>query len=294
MRPSALLIILGVLPASAFAQNYEGPRLLGAADAQRATVNANDSMYSNPAGIALSNWYSVEAGWEDDFKDGERKFNGSIVDSHEKRITGGVGYTFRRYRVLDLPDPAAEEYGTVHRIDLAVASRLGDGFAAGINVHYLNVKHAINGMNLDGTGFDLFTFDAGLQFRHPSGFAAGVAGYNLTANPRPEVPLSVGGGVAYGGEMFTLEFDVLHNTQTAKARISWMGSLLLGGTVVLRAGGAYDFLTENAGFSAGIGFVTPQFSGDFGFRTSFKSGVAAPGLSTERVFGIALRGVPFM
>ncbi len=292
------LVFLGVFSAApALAQtpyNVEGARLLGFGDAQRALVNGNDALYTNPAGIALANWYSVELGWLDDFEEGERRFNASIVDSHEKRLTGGVGYTYRRFRVQDLPDPQTEERGVAHRVDVSMASRMADGLAFGLTGRYLNVSHSIDDKDVPTASFGVFTFDAGLQWRHPSGFAVGLAGYNLTANDRPELPLAVGGGIAYGSEMVQLELDVRHDTRTAKPRFSMGASLLLGGTFVIRGGGAYDLATQTGGLSVGIGVITPQFSADLGFRQSVKSGVAAPGFDTERIFALALRGVPFM
>jgi hypothetical protein len=280
----AVLALAGALVGAArpaVAQNVETARTLSLGGPQRALVTGTDAISTNPAGLAMSSLFLFEGSYFDDFGGGDRRVNASISDSHDKPIAGGVAYTFRAADVARADGARVE----VHRIDAALAGRLGDGFTLGVNGHYVTA---------DTTGLDAdwkrFSFDVGVQYRSEAGLAVGVVGQNLTATDRPELPLRVGGGLGFAGDMFTLAFDFMQDTQRGRPALTGSGSALLANQFAVRLGGGYDFATEGAQLSFGLGYVTPKVAVDLGYRQRL-AGAAAPGLDGERLFGATIRFV---
>lgn len=299
MTRAWLAVVCGVvasssLPARSLAQGYETPRLLSLAGAGMALASGNDAFYANPAAIALGNFYSVELGYQDDFEGGDRRISSSITDGHDKRLTGGVGYVYRD-RLTDERAESPDLRTTIHRFDVALAGQLTKGFAIGVQGRYVTTTDDIDGEDIDDSGFSQFTFDASAVIRMESGLSLAFVGTNLTNSDRPELPIGLGGALGFGHEMFGLEFDVRYDFKTEKPWLGGSASILLGKSFAIRGGGAYDFATESAAVSFGLGFQSSQFAADLGFRQKVggPSGAPAPGLDTERIFALAIRGVPF-
>lgn len=275
---------------AAGAQSYEGARLLSLAEAQRALVTGNDALYVNAAGIALANAYSIEVGGMHDLGEIDRRFNLSIIDSHDKPVGGGVGYTFREYLVAK--EGGEERVRSVHRVDLSLAMRLADTAALGVTARYLHVGENLGEVDVDERSFGLFTLDAGLQWQSASGLAAGVTAYNLTNPDHPETPISWGAGAAYRLDPFSVEADIRYNAKIGKPLFQLGLTLTVAQVVPIRAGISYDRATESAAFSVGLGYMSPEFGIDLGFRQKI-TGSVAPGLDSDRILALAIRGVPF-
>jgi hypothetical protein len=268
----------------AAAQNVETARTLSLGGAQRALVTGTDAIATNPAGLAMTSLFLFEGSYFDDFGGGDRRVNASISDSHDKPIAGGVGYTFRAADVPSVSGARVE----VHRIDAALAGRLGDNFTLGLNGHFVSAD--TTGVEAAEADWTRFSFDVGLQYRSEAGLAVGLVGQNLTATDRPELPLRVGGGLGFTGDVFTLAADVMHDTQRGSPALTGSGSALLANQFAVRLGGGYDFATEGAQLSFGVGYVTAKVAVDVGYRQRL-AGPAAPGLDGERLFGATVRFV---
>lgn len=288
--------ILATLPAQlAAAQFYETPRVLSVGGAAMALAVGNDAFYANPAAIALGNYYSVESGYFDDFRGNDRRVSASITDSHEKKITGGVGYVYRHK--LTAENGADPDLTTsIHRFDVALAAQLAKGLAIGIQGRYVTTSDDLGDDDVEDSGFDQFAFDASAVLKTESGLALAVVGSNLINGDRPELPLRLGGAIGFGTEMFGIEVDLRHDFSTEKLWIAGGASLILGSMFAIRAGGSYDWATETAAISVGLGIQSTQFAADVGFRqkVSGPDRAPAPGLDTERIFALALRGIPFL
>lgn len=282
--------ILGVLAAfvagPAAAQTYEGARLLGLSDAQRALGTGNDAIYVNPAGLALGQVYSVELGYMDDLLGSDRRFNASIVDSQAGPISAGLAYTYTKRRPDAVEDSDQRLEG--HRTELALATRIGDSFALGITARYLTFDRKKGEEDLPDEDFSSFQVDAGIQWRIYEGLAVGLAGYNLTNSDRPEVPISWGAGVGWQGGSFSIEGDVRYNAQQGRPRYSLGGGFILADIIPIRAGFSYDYGTEVWAVSAGAGLVIDNFGFDVGFRQRL-NGEDLDDYGDERILAVAAR-----
>ena len=287
----ALVLAAGVAtPAIAEAQFYEGARLLGYGQAQRALMTSNDAIYINPAGLAMSRQYVVESGYVDDFRGSDRRFNGSVIDTQAGPLAGGLAYTYSRRR------PDNVEAGDIrlegHRIDVALASVLTREAAFGMNVRYLNMERSEDGNDISGTGFGVFNIDAGFQYRVNPNLSVGLVGYNLVKNDRAEMPIQLGGGVGLETEMFTGEVDLLYDFQVENLQVSFGGGLILYKALALRGGGTWDQEGNVWSLSVGAGFFVRRLGIDLGYRQALNA--SGPGDDADdRVFAVTLRAQVF-
>jgi hypothetical protein len=280
------LLTLFLSPGLAFAQSFEGARLIGHGGAQRALSNANDSIYVNPAGLALGAMYSVELGYLDDFDDGERRFNASIADSQAGSLAGGVAYTYTRMRPSGATEGEARLVG--HRVDVALATLVAEGTALGVTARYLNLGVKEGDVTVEGTKLSTFTLDAGIQWRVGGGFSLGAAGYNLTNKDRAETPVGWGAGLGYALESFSFEGDVRYNAQIGKAAYTGTAGYVIAQIVPIRAAVTYDLANEKVTISGGIGFVSDRLTLDVGYQQIVN---ADDGADDARIAGVSIRGL---
>lgn len=263
-RIGPLLFVLLASP-SAFAQQYESARLLGMADAQRATTFTNDAIYTNPAGLALGSLYSVELGYIDDIRGSDRRINASVVDSQAGPIAGGLAYTWTKRRPSDIP--VGDERQEGHRVELALATRVSQNSAIGVTARYLTFGvDDENGDEVEGEGFKVFTVDVGFQWRILDNVSFGIAGYNLTNSEELDVPISWGAGLGFALGGFVAEGDIRYNAQRGEPTFSIAGSYVLADVIALRGGAQFDRETENVSASVGAGVVLDRFGFDIGYR----------------------------
>lgn len=289
---AAVTLVLAVAPVTAAAQSYETPKLLGLGGAGAANALGNDALYANPAAIALGNFYSLELAYFDDFQGNDRRLASSITDGFDKRITGGVGYVYRD-RLLAENGAAADLTRTIHRFDVALAAKLDGGVALGVSGRYVTATDDLGDDEVKDSGYGEFTFDAAAMWRGASGLSLAVVGTNLTDSDQPDLPMRLGGGVGFAHELFTAEVDARYDFATEKPWLAGGVGVMLGSTFAVRAGVAHDFATQSTALSVGVGVTTGQFAADLGFRHRISGDGPAPGLDTERIFALSVRGVPF-
>src|SRR3954469_18063599 len=92
----ALMFGAASVRAQTLPDEFAGVRSLGMGGAHRALGTSNDTLYLNPAGMAIMKRYSVEASYAYDALFKLTEVGGSIVDSKSGPVAGGVGYTHER------------------------------------------------------------------------------------------------------------------------------------------------------------------------------------------------------
>ena len=121
------------------ANSFVRPRIrsLAMGGAHRALGTSNDTLQLNPAGLAIQTRYAIELhyAWSEKFK--ESRANASAVDSKSGPVAGGLGY--------ELLKSELEGYEkNLHRVSLGMAYRVGDMFALGTTVHYIEGSRTNN------------------------------------------------------------------------------------------------------------------------------------------------------
>lgn len=286
---AALLAAL-LAPLGAHAQSYEGARLLGFAEAQRALATGNDAIYVNPAGLAMAKVYSIEVGYLDDLMGSDRRFNASIVDGQAGPVAAGLAYTYTKRA----PDAAegTDERLEGHRTELSLATLVADTAAIGVTARYVTFDRRDGEQDLPDEDFKSFQIDAGIQWRIWEGLSIGLAGYNLTNSKREELPIAWGAGIGYQAEWFSIEGDVRYNAQRGKPRYSLAAGFIVADLFPLRFGATYDYATQGWSISAGVGFVIERFGIDIGYRQRL-AGDDLLEYGDERILGVAMRVLVF-
>jgi hypothetical protein len=249
--------------------------------AVRALGNGVTGLYANPANIALTRVYHLQALAQIWPEARRQTYGAGAVDSVTGRVAGALG---AHYGVLD-PDGIDRKWTDIRA---SLAFPISERFYAGVTGKYLTLRD--NGFPRPGYGLppssasagladapvvDGFTFDAGITVKPSSALFIGVVGSNLTNSGHGFQPLTFGGGVGYGNNDITAEVDVVADftTYTKSSGSSRTAMRILGGFEYLaadhfplRVGYRYDAEPSTHAISGGLGYIDPQFSIDFAIR----------------------------
>jgi hypothetical protein len=262
----------------------ESARMAAMGGALRALGNGVTGIYLNPANIALTRVYHLQAlaqFWPEAHR---QTYGAAAVDSSTSRMAAGIA---GQYGVLD-PDGVDRRWTDVR---LALAYPLSDNLYVGVTGKYLKLRE--NGFARPGFGLappslassglsgepivDGITFDAGLAVKPTDALYLGLLGTNLTNPGTGFQPTMFGGGVGYGTNDITVEGDVVADFTTftnadgssrtnVRAMVGF--ELLAADHYPVRFGYRYDKNQSTHALSAGIGYIDPQFSIDFAVRHS--------------------------
>jgi hypothetical protein len=307
MRSPAIAAFLIVLGASSLARaqyDFVGPRALGQGEAQRATATGASGPLLNPAGMSLIRQYSIEAAYGINIEQLGHHAHISVVDSVTSRVAAGLFYTF----IYATPKLGFNWAGgqvnseqitrTGHAAGLSLSLPLGDKFILGATVKYLHfdttaplpaptvpnqiVLDTVNGV----------TFDIGAILKLGEKFRIAAIGYNLWDHGSRESPLSLGIGLAVTPiPSLNINFDTVVNftgyqnytfdPMTGKislnarqtARLGPGIEYLVANKVPIRAGVVYDSGLPGTFLTVGLGYVSPAFGIDLGYRGKVQGGI---------------------
>ena len=107
-----VLSLVGTSSLAAAEERYESPRSLGMGSALRGAAAANASLYTNPAGLASTKLFHLEAAYQYESADRGHAGNASVVDSTTP-VAGGFGATYQAW------DPVQKIEGYDLRLGLA-------------------------------------------------------------------------------------------------------------------------------------------------------------------------------
>jgi hypothetical protein len=297
---SASALADGPLPATAqYAYGEEDTaRSAGMGGALRALGNGTTAIFVNPADLVLTRVYHLEAIGQITPEAGRQVYGAAIVDSITGRLAGGLSVT------------GGWVNGADHALDrtqlnarLALAYPLGDVVSLGVAGRYAKLSQAglhgpfgdslVSGGLAETPGdrtdrsamLNTVTFDAGLTVKAGDALHIAVVGKNLSYPNNGLLPTTLGGGIGYGTADLSLEVDAIADFNSyvgTTARIMAGGEYLLGDHFPLRLGYRFDQGAKVHFASAGLGYVSPQFS----IEAAVQRSISDPGL-TNIVFGLA-------
>jgi len=254
-------------------QEIETPRITATNGAVRALSSSTEALFNNPANMSASRVYHLNALAQIWPESGRQSYGVAAVDSvgSSARVAGGIGAT---YNTMDT-DGINRRWTDVR---FALSYPFSDQFYLGLGGRYLRLKQ--NGQGPLGssaatsglTNEDIvngFSFDAGATFKPADGLALSIVGVNLNNPGNAFQPTSVGGGIGFGKELFSLEGDIVADFTTwdqTKMRAMAGGELLLGDHFPMRAGYRYDDGPKSHSISGGLGYVDTQFGAEIAVR----------------------------
>lgn len=258
--------------------------------AQRSFSSSYGALLSNPANMVSSRVYHVGA-LASIWPEAKRQtFGAAIVDSSTSstRLAGGVAalWTIQDHNGIDR---------LASDLRLSLAMPFSEQFRAGVTGRYLSLRENGSGplgASLASGGLRNesivrgFGIDVGATLQPTnSNVAISLVGVGLNSAGSGFQPTSVGGGIGYGMQSFTIEGDALADFTTfdrTTMRLMFGGEYLLAEHYPLRGGYRWDSGQEAHSASLGVGYISSAFSLDVGARHSFGGNAA-----TAVVFSVA-------
>ncbi|HZF51520.1 MAG TPA: hypothetical protein VE093_22850 [Polyangiaceae bacterium] len=280
-----------------FSNDYgqtETARSAGLASAARALGNGTSGLFLNPASIALNRVYHVEGLLQATPEAGRLTAGAAIVDSIMNRhgLAGGVAV------LGGLLNAGPSDWSTFE-LRTALAYPISDKLLLGVAPRYVSITHAFPAVEGDQNQNDLvsleihaFTFDAGVTIRPSDSLHIALVGQNLASNRRSLYPTSIGGGVGFATEVFSLEVDGLADFGSydgVTTRFMGGGEVLVGEHFPIRLGYKFDqgakLHKKSAGLheiAGGLGYIGTEFA----IEASIQRTLSDPGATTI-VVGLA-------
>lgn len=281
--------------APALAQSYgenETPRSIAMGGALRALGNGTTAVFANPANMALSRLYHIEAIGQFT-PEAKRALGGAtIVDSitSSTRIAGGLSF------MGGIVDP--EGLGRSF-IDARAGASLpiGDRFFIGVSGRYLRLiqdgfgplddgvagtySAASGGLLSEGKRkplVDTVTFDVGVTILISKSLHLGIVGQNLTHPDHGLLPTMAGLGLGYGTEDVSVEVDANADFDAwgeVTGRFMLGGEYLAADHYPIRLGYRFDQGAGVHALSAGLGYTGTELALDLGVRRTLSTTINA-------------------
>lgn len=237
--------------------------------AMRAWGWGTTAMFLNPANLAEERAYHLEGVVQLTPEAARQAYGAVIMDSITNKLAGGVAV------VGSFVDPDGIDRTTLD-VRVGLSYPISDRFLLGLAGRYIRATQLgtgplgnskLSGGLMDVEGRFPFvstaTFDAGLTVKVTEGLAISVLGTSLTYPNNGVLPTTVGGGIGYSGSGFTIEVDGLADLTTwgkPTARVMAGAEYVIRESFPLRAGYRFDQGADQHSLSAGIGYVTREFS----------------------------------
>ena len=280
----------------------ETPRSAAMGGAVRAMPSGSAAIFTNPAAMAATPVYHIEALTQYTPETRRWVLGGTIVDSITSRLAGA-------FSIMGTPiamDPDGLDRSVLD-LRLGLAYPLTDRFILGISGRYLKVNQ--NGTAGPAYGFgssvvsgglydpssgsppqnrfaavNTATVDAGLVIKPTDSIAIAVVGQNLTYANNGFLPFLVGGGLGYMTDVFAIGVDGIADLSSwgvpgaarPTARFGGGAEYKIGGLVPVRAGYRYDEGAKLSTATFGSGYVGQELA----IEASVKRTLANPGATT--------------
>jgi hypothetical protein len=270
--------------------------------AVRSIATGSSGIYLNPAAMAATPVYHIEALTQYTPETRRWVLGGTIVDSITSRLAGA-------FSIVGTPIPMDPDgiRRSVLDLRLALAYPFSDKFILGVTGRYLKVNQS--GTAASSYGFlpsvvsgglydpssgtpptDRFalvntaTLDVGLLVKPTDSFYIGAVGQNLTYVNNGFLPFLVGGGIGYMTDIFAIGVDGIADLSSwsvpgstrPTARLGAGGEYKVGGIVPLRLGYRFDEGAKLSTLSFGSGYVGQELA----IEASVKRTLSNPGATT--------------
>jgi hypothetical protein len=244
------------------AATLETGRSAALSSASRAIGSSISAILQNPANMAANRVYHVGV-FGGIWPEADRQsYGAAIVDSSTSstRLAGGIAGAF----TIQDPD-GINRRGSDLR--LGIAYPFSPVFRVGLLGRYLAFRQNGDGPlgpSLVSGGLEDeviargFGFDAGATIQPNKMFSLSLVGTNLNSPGNGFFPTQVGGGVGFGGDLFSVEGDVMADFTTwdrTSTQTMFGGEVLVSDHFPLRAGYKYDTVPRLHWLSAGVGYV---------------------------------------
>lgn len=249
----------------------ETPGIAATAGALRATSNSTSALFINPANMAATRVYHIGAFAQIWPQANRQSYGAAIVDSivSSAKLAGGLGGSYTRQ------DPDGVDRTAID-VRFALAYPFSDMFFVGADGRYLSLEEdgypkslrqlgpsvASGGLH-DDPIVKSITFDAGMTLKPIDHLYLSIVGSNLTDPGNGFLPLTLGGGIGYVADTFSLEGDVLGDFSTydnTTTRAMAGGGVLVADHFPLKLGYRYDEGAQSHAITGGLGYLDKAYA----------------------------------
>lgn len=264
--------------------------------ALRALGSGTSALFLNPAAMTTTRVYHIEAQAQLSPEAGRQIYGANVVDSVTGRLAGAASVAG------GFVDPDATHRSLID-VRAGLAYPVSDRFSIGLGGRWLKLNQeavtapfALDGIS-GGLGdpaggrssrfsfVNALTFDVGITARLGDSVYVAVAGQNLTYPNNALLPTTVGGGLGFANSNLSLEVDGIADLSSwgkPTARFMAGGEYLVGDHVPIRLGYRFDQGAKLHTLSAGLGYISPEFS----IEGTVKRSLSDPGVTTM-IFSVA-------
>lgn len=249
--------------------------------AMRAWGSGTTAMFLNPANLAETQAYHIEGVVQLTPEAARQAYGAVIMDSITNKLAGGVSV------VGSFVDPDGLDRTTLD-VRVGLSYPISPRFLIGLAGHYVRATQLgtgpfgnskFSGGLVDGEARHPFvaipTFDAGFTIKVTEGLAISALGQNLTYPNNGVLPTTLGGGIGYSASGFTLEVDGIADLNSwgkPTARVMGGAEYLVAESFPIRVGYRYDQGADQHHVSAGLGYMTREFSVEASVRRAIDEG----------------------
>ncbi|XYH98191.1 hypothetical protein ACMHYB_62380 [Sorangium sp. So ce1128] len=282
--------------AYAYGEN-ETPRAAAFGGALRALGNGTSAVFINPSAMVETRVYHLQALFQGSPEAGRHAYGGVVVDSVTGKLAGalsfvggfvdadGIDRTFLDARV-GLAYPITERlfvgltgrYAKITQDGKLPAGGLYErgGADAGKDPVSGGLVEIEEGEAVGRHSFvNAFTFDAAITIKPTDNLYIAAVGQNLSYPDNGLLPTTIGGGVGFGTDDFSIEVDGLVDLNSyidTTYRLMAGGEYLVADHFPLRAGYRFDQGADQHALSLGVAYVGTQFSVEASARRALAGG----------------------
>jgi hypothetical protein len=274
----------------------------------RALGGGVQGLFLNPANMGIQRVYHLAAIGQWLPEASRQLYGGAIVDS-TRRLSGGLSV------IGGFQDPDGIDRSHID-VRAGLAFGISKAFHLGLGGRYLSLNQEglgpLGNSRASGGLLDVddppdgrnalvntVTFDAGLGIAATDSLHIGLVGQNLSFPDNGILPTTVGGGIGYGGDDFSIEVDGVADFNSwaeVSPRINAGAEYLIADAFPVRLGYRFDMLAGSGlgtshQLGVGSGYVDPRFSVEFSVRRTLV-GPAATFLAASAAFHMESLGLP--
>jgi hypothetical protein len=264
--------------------------------ALRALGSGTSALFLNPSAMTTTRVYHIEAQAQLSPEAGRQIYGGNVVDSVTGRLAGGASFSG------GFVDPNATHRSLLD-VRAGLAFPVSDRFSIGLGGRWLklNQESVTAPFTVDGISGGLgdpagsraarfsfvnsLTFDVGVTAKLGDHVYLAAVGQNLTYPNNGLLPTTVGGGLGFANANLSIEGDGIADLNSwgkPTARVMVGGEYLVADHVPIRIGYRFDQGAALHTLSAGLGYISPEFS----IEGTVKRSLSQPGVTTM-IFSVA-------
>ncbi|WP_437967756.1 hypothetical protein WMF04_50875 [Sorangium sp. So ce260] len=280
--------------AYAYGEN-ETPRSAALGGALRALGNGTSAVFLNPSAMVETRVYHLQALFQGSPEAGRHAYGGVVVDSVTGNLAGAISFVGG---FVDMGEGGLRRSYIDARVGLAYP--ITDRLFVGVTGRYAKItqdgtlgeRWLDNGPvsgglrdpeevneqgDVDGRHafVNELTFDAALTVKATDNLYIAAVGQNLSYPDHGLLPTTVGGGIGFGTDDFSIEVDGLADLNSYRDityRLMAGGEYLVADRFPLRAGYRFDQGADQHALSLGAAYVGTQFAVEGTVRRALAGG----------------------